>query len=202
MCNRINVDYIHYAFNHPVMFNGREFANNIVSYRSINTRYFLQDLEQVKIPRGLQCILCQHKYVHETADYKLKLIVDHLMNNHNKDSGGGQKCPEEISTTCNNESMTALDFMLHTATLHFAKVRDVIQLGLAQEVSGKFIGGKQTNKPLDIEEQHLSKVIINMNDLSVGKNIGTEKDTIHEIDINNMTNRKKINSRGVKLIVI
>ena len=102
------------------MFNGREFANNIVSYRSINTRYFLQDLEQVKIPRGLQCILCQHKYVHETADYKLKLIVDHLMNNHNKDRGGGQKCPEEISTTCNNESMTALDFMLHTATLHFA----------------------------------------------------------------------------------
>ena len=196
LCNRINVDYIHYAFNHPVMFDGREFANNIVSYRSINTRYFLQDLEQVKIPRGLQCILCQHKYVHETADYKLKLIVDHLMNNHNKDSGGGQKCPEEISTTCNNESMTTLDFMLHTATLHFSKVRDVIQLGLAQEVSGQFIGGKQTNKPLDIEEQHLSKVIINMNDLSLGKNIGTEKDTIHEIDINNMTNQKKIKFAG------
>ena len=122
LCERENIDYIHYAFNHPVNLNGREFNTIVLPYRMEDTTQFLKNLEEVEIPRGLKCYLCQYRYVTETATYKVKHIIEHVMDYHIEESGGGQNCPEEISNTCNKENWNIIDDILHTATLHSTNV--------------------------------------------------------------------------------
>ena len=159
LCDRENVNYVHYALNHPIEFNAREINNNVMLHRCIDATDFLIRIKDIQVPANIMCELCNNPYgIVKKDENVLNRITEHILNTHNSDYSTPRLCPKAITQACNNEKITLGDFMLHNIILHYTHVDEVLKISSCKIITGvmQYKGEGQEKKQDKIRHEELN----------------------------------------------